>query len=77
MVPPSFTTEETSMSPDVPPEPTPNHRTRRVGGPRVILVGVLLVLAVTAFIVSRILHFSGPGPDPNTIPQRPDTEQTP
>ena len=65
------------MSPDVPPDPVPSRRTSRVGGPRVILVGVLLVVLVTAFIVSRILHFSGPGPDPNTIPQRPNTEQSP
>jgi len=65
------------MAPNVPPEPLPDHRAPRVRGPRVILVGVILVLAVTGFIVTRILHFSGPGPDPNTIPQRPGTEQTP
>jgi len=65
------------VNPEVPPEPAPDHRTRRFAGPRVILVGVILVIAVTAFIVTRIVHFSGPGPDPNTIPQRPTSGETP
>ena len=50
---------------------------RRFAGPRVVLVGALIIAAITAFIVTRIVQTSGPGPDPTEIPQRPGHEDTP
>jgi hypothetical protein len=50
---------------------------RRISGPRVLAVGLLIVLAVTAFVVVRIVQTSGPGPDPNTIPKRPGRAELP
>lgn len=57
-----------------PPTPPATDTRRRVPGPRVLLVGLLCVIAVTAFVVTRIVQTSGPGPDPRTIPERPGTE---
>lgn len=47
---------------------------RRQPGPRIVLIGFLIVIALSAFIVTRILQVSGPGPDPETIPERPSGE---
>lgn len=44
---------------------------RRFKGPRVILVGALIVIAITAFVVTRIVQTSNPGPPPEAIPERP------
>lgn len=50
---------------------------RRFAGPRVILLGALIIAAITAFIVTRIVQTSGPGPDPTEIPERPARGDTP
>ena len=42
-----------------------------VPGPRVVLVGFLIVIAIVGFVVVRVIQTSGPGPDPSTIPERP------
>jgi hypothetical protein len=47
---------------------------KRVGGPRVVLVGALIIAAITAFVVWRIVETSGPGPDPRAIPSRPSAD---
>ena len=52
----------------------PRDPPRRIPGPRVLLIGLLFVLAVTAFVVLRIVQTSGPGPDPRTLPKRPGRE---
>lgn len=44
---------------------------RRVAGPRVVFAGFLIVIAIVAFVVIRVIQTSGPGPDPRTIPERP------
>ena len=44
---------------------------KRYHGPRVVLVGALIIAALTALVVWRIVETSGPGPDPNSIPPRP------
>ncbi len=63
------------MSSITPPAPDASKvARRRIPGPRVLLVGVLIVVAITAFVVVRIVQTSGPGPDPRTIPKRPGQE---
>jgi hypothetical protein len=42
-----------------------------VPGPRVVFVGIFIVLAIVGFVVLRVVQTSGPGPDPSTIPARP------
>jgi hypothetical protein len=49
----------------------PTNLRRRIPGSRVLLIGALIVVAITAFVVTRIVQTSGPGPDPRTIPKRP------
>jgi hypothetical protein len=62
------------MSPESPPgAPSRPERTSptRYPGPRVVFVGALIIAALTAFVVWRIVVSSGPGPNPDTIPKRP------
>ena len=47
--------------------------TPRVSGRRWVLIGLVVVLLLSAFIMVRIVQLSGPGPDPETIPERPGT----
>jgi hypothetical protein len=59
------------------PGPDPARRgSRRHAGPKVVLVGFLIIIAISAFLIVRIVQTSGPGPDPDSIPERP-TGETP
>jgi hypothetical protein len=44
---------------------------KRFAGPKVVLVGFLIIAAITAFVVTRIIQTSEPAPDPDSIPERP------
>ena len=44
---------------------------KRYAGPKVVIVGFLIITAITAFVVTRIIQTSEPSPDPDSIPQRP------
>jgi len=44
---------------------------QRFAGPKVVLAGFLIIVAITAFVVSRIVQTSEPSPDPDSIPERP------
>jgi len=50
---------------------------RSVSGKRLVIVGLMVVLAITAYVMVRIVQVSGPGPDPDSIPQRPEAGSTP
>jgi len=50
---------------------------KRISGRRVVIAGLIVVIAVTAYVMVRIVQVSGPGPDPNTIPKRPGTTSSP
>jgi hypothetical protein len=52
-------------------DPERQRARKRFAGPKVVLVGFLIIIAITAFVVTRIVQTSGPGPDPNSIPERP------
>ena len=52
-------------------------RSRRFAGGRVVLAGFLIVLAITAFVVTRIVQTTEPGPDPEDIPERPSATANP
>ena len=54
-----------------------SRQTRRFAGPRVVLGGFLLVLAITLFVVVRIVQTSGPGPAPGDVPERPAPTASP
>ena len=47
---------------------------RRLAGPRVVLIGFLIVIAITAFIATRMVQTREPTPDPDSIPERPTGE---
>jgi hypothetical protein len=57
--------------------PAGPRRSRRFPGGRVVLVGLLLVAAVTVFVVVRIVQTTGPAPDPDDIPSRPASNANP
>lgn len=60
------------MSSILPPTPDASKLARRrIPGSRVLAFGLILVVAITGFVVTRIVQTSGPGPDPRTIPKRP------
>ncbi len=60
------------MSSISPPAPDASKLARRrIPGSRVLAFGLILVVAITGFVVTRIVQTSGPGPDPRTIPKRP------
>ena len=42
-----------------------------LSGPRVVLAGFVIVILITGFVVLRIIQTSQPGPDPDTLPERP------
>ncbi len=46
-------------------------QSRRFGGGRVVLAGFLLVVAITAYVLLRIVQTSEPGPPPADVPERP------
>jgi hypothetical protein len=39
-----------------------------------VLAGFLIVIAITAFIVTRMVQTREPTPDPDSIPERPTGE---
>ena len=39
-----------------------------------MLVGFLIIISISAFLITRIVQTSGPGPDPDSIPERPTGE---
>jgi hypothetical protein len=45
----------------------------RIEGKRWVLIAIAIVLLVSGYVMVRIVQVSGPGPDPDTIPQRPGT----
>ncbi len=58
--------------PSVPgPDPERHRAGKQFAGPKVVLVGFLVIVAITAFVVTRIVQTSEPSPDPNSIPERP------
>jgi len=54
----------------------PRH-SRRFAGPVVVLVSFVLILAITIFVVVRIVQTSGPAPAPEDIPERPGRTASP
>jgi hypothetical protein len=42
-----------------------------VRGSRIVWIGLAVVLLVSAFVIVRIVQTSGPAPDPQSIPERP------
>ena len=51
----------------------PQRRSGRVRGSRVVIAGAVFVLLITVYVMVRIVQTSGPGPDPDRIPERPGT----
>jgi len=47
---------------------------RRYAGPKVVLAGFLIVIAISAFIFTRMVQTREPTPDPDSIPERPTRE---
>ncbi len=61
-----------------PPDPTRRtRRSRRLPGRLVIVIGAVLVVAVSAYVMVRIVQTSGPRPPASEIPQRPDRSGAP
>ena|GEM_PF-5989770 len=59
---------------------TPSDETERaptVSGRRLVWIGLAVVLAVSAYVMVRIVQVSGPGPDPKDIPKRPSVTGSP
>ena len=44
---------------------------KRYAGPKVVLVGFLIIMAITTFVATRIIQTTEPSPDPDSIPERP------
>ena len=56
------------------PGPDPARRSSRLAGSKVVLMGFLIVIAITAFIATRMVQTREPTPDPDSIPERPTGE---
>jgi len=55
-----------------------NHTTNpkgRVAGPRIILIGVLIVVIITGFVIVRVLQTRGPEPEPVPVPVSEETAE--
>ena len=48
-----------------------NNRPKIASGKKIVVLGIIVVMLISSYVMVRIVQVSGPGPDPSTIPKRP------